>query len=344
MAKRKKSPSYLADLKAGARPVKRPFVLPFGGNKDKNKNGETRADDPEDTETPEGSYEDKVSVDEAVKDYEGDAPDSFEGKMPEAWVMPRPERKPEAPKASEENKAPEETEIPEVPEEAEAPEASEGAEAPEEAEALQDNIYGGQENPDQNRDETAIPSQEKRTGETVVEEKAPKEAEALSDDTKITNEPAGDVMPEFLRSANSTIRRDGPYKNYSGNADVLRYRRKEGDNKRGRSRRNRKNKKREGIMSVEAVSLIALIFIVGTIFFCAVRHVEIRELSLAVLIITSAITVIMGIMLREAPAYVSLILVAMIIVAGAVTGMFSEVITGSVIFLGTVTAVKGRFD
>ncbi len=154
-----------------------------------------------------------------------------------------------------------------------------------------------------------------------------------------------DAMPEFLRSANSTIRRDGPYKNYSGNADVLRHKKRENEKQRGsRGRRKKQKIQREGIVSTETVSLVALVIILGTIIFSAVRHVEMRELSLAVLLITAVITVIMGVLLGDAPSYVTLIVVALIIIAGAITGMFSEVITGAVFFLGTVLAIKGRFE
>lgn len=171
-------------------------------------------------------------------------------------------------------------------------------------------------------------------------ESAPPEKEPVSEKAEDGVQP----MPDFLKSANSTIRRDGPYKNYSGSADVLRHKRREGDNKRGRRRGLRKKQKRESIISPETISLIALVIIVAAIFICAFKHVEMRELSLAALIVTSVITVIMGLLLGDAPSYVALILVAMIIIAGAVTGMFSEVITGSVIFLGAVAAVKGRFE
>ncbi|MBQ9550464.1 MAG: DMT family transporter [Lachnospiraceae bacterium] len=154
-----------------------------------------------------------------------------------------------------------------------------------------------------------------------------------------------DAMPEFLRSANSTIRRDGPYKNYSGNADVLRHKKRENEKQRGSRVRKKKQKiQREGMISTETISLVALVIILGTIIFSAVRHVEMRELSLAVLLITAVITIIMGVLLGDAPSYVTLILVALIIIAGAITGMFSEVITGAVFFLGTVLAIKGRFE
>ena len=156
---------------------------------------------------------------------------------------------------------------------------------------------------------------------------------------------ANDAMPDFLRSANSTIRRDGPYKNYTGNAEVLRH--KEREPEKGRNRRNRKKRqkqRRDGIISTETISLLALFVIIGTIFFCAFKHVEMRELSLTALVVISLITIIMGALLGDAPSYVSLILVALIIIAGAITGMFSEVITAVIIFLGIVTAIKGRFE
>lgn len=154
-----------------------------------------------------------------------------------------------------------------------------------------------------------------------------------------------DAMPEFLRSANSTIRRDGPYTNYSGNADVLRHKNRDGESgTERRSRKKGKRRKRDSAVSTETISLVALIVIVGAIFVCALRHVEMRELSLAALIITAIITIAMGVLLGDTPSYVTLIVVALIIIAGAITGMFSEVITGVVMFLGTVLAIKGRFE
>ncbi|MCR4590345.1 MAG: hypothetical protein K5668_05965 [Lachnospiraceae bacterium] len=192
----------------------------------------------------------------------------------------------------------------------------------------------------------------------VIEETAEQKTEILrsridadgAPKTEVKESTAGmltDGMPEFLRSANSTIRRDGPYKNYSGNADVLRHKRREPE--KGRSRKTRKGhdskrERREGILSTETISLIALVIILGTIFFCAIKHVEMRELSLPILLVTVLITIIMGVLLGDTPSYVTLILVALIIIAGAITGFFSEVITGALFFLGTVLAIKGRFE
>ena len=156
-----------------------------------------------------------------------------------------------------------------------------------------------------------------------------------------------DGMPEFLRSANSTIRRDGPYKNYSGNADVLRHKKREPEGTRARRAKRSKQRAKErseGILSTETISLIALVIILGTIFFCAMKHVEMRQLSIPILLVTVIITIIMGVLLGDTPAYVTLIVVALIIIAGAVTGMLSEVLTGALFFLGTVLAIKGRFE
>lgn len=172
-----------------------------------------------------------------------------------------------------------------------------------------------------------------------------KETTTLMKDKNIDKEPANDGMPEFLRSANSTIRRDGPYKEYTGNAEVLRHAERKGDDGKYRTRnKRRKSRKRESFIASETISLIALAAIILVIFICALKHIEFSTLSVPALIVTSVITVAMGIFLGEAPSYVTLILVALIIIAGAVTGMFSEVITGVVIFLGTVTAIKGKFD
>ena len=174
--------------------------------------------------------------------------------------------------------------------------------------------------------------------ETETENRTVEEEKTVKPETN-------DAMPDFLKSANSTIRRDGPYKNYTGNADVLRHKTREPEKGKGRrNRKKRQRQRRDGIISTETISLLALVVIVGAIFFCAFKHVEMRELSLAALVVISLITIIMGALLGDAPSYVSLILVALIIIAGAITGMFSEVITAVIIFLGTVTAIKGRFE
>lgn len=244
-----------------------------------------------------------------------------------------------------------------VTEEAEpesAPEAESEAETVTEPKAVSEAESEGEPEPE------AVPTAEPETApkqETVPEQKPepeskPKPAITTIKETdtlmKVNNkekEPVSDVMPEFLRSANSTIRRDGPYKEYSGNADILRHAEKKDDGYKGRSRKKkRKARKRESYIASETISLIALAAIILVIFICAIKHVEFSALSLPALLITSVITVAMGIFLGEAPAYVSLILVALIVIAGAVTGMFSEVITGVVIFLCTVTAIKGKFD
>jgi len=185
-----------------------------------------------------------------------------------------------------------------------------------------------------------VPEPEKKTVINTI-----KETQTLMKDKDIEKEPARDGMPEFLRSANSTIRRDGPYKDYTGNADILRHAdRKEDGLRSGSRKKRRKSRRKESFIAAESISLLALAVIILVIFICAIKHVEFNTLSLAALLITSIITVAMGIFLGEAPSYVALILVALIIIAGAVTGMFSEVITGVVIFLGTLTAIKGRFD
>ena len=156
---------------------------------------------------------------------------------------------------------------------------------------------------------------------------------------------AHDAMPEFLKSANSTIRRDGPYANYKGNADILRHTRREPENARSRRLRKKKQRqRREGLISTETISLIALVIILGAIFFCAVKHIELTELSISALIVISVITIVMGALVGDIPSYVTLILVALIIIAGAITGMLSEVLTGLILFLSTVLAIKGRFD
>ncbi len=292
MAKKKRVPSYVADMRAGSRPVKRAFSLPLGRKK----------------EAPEKSDPEQVEEETELPAYN---PENYEDSGPEAISTPEPED------AVEEEQLPQDTET-----EVAGPETSEDA-----TQATAAWPLGGLRHEKSNKGE-----------------KESKEAEALSEDTKSAVEPANDGMPQFLRSANSTIRRDGPYQNYSGSADVLRYKRKEGDNRRGRGRRSRKKQRRDEVVSFEAISVVALVIILGTVFFCAIRHVEMHELSLAALLVTIIITILMGFFLREAPAYVTLILVAMIIIAGAVTGMFSEVITGSVIFLGTVAAIKGRLE
>lgn len=181
----------------------------------------------------------------------------------------------------------------------------------------------------------------------VLRKSTETERDTLSEGKDTTAGMMTDGMPEFLRSANSTIRRDGPYKNYSGNADVLRHKKREPEgsrNRRSKRSKQRNRERSEGILSTETISLIALVIILGTIFFCALRHVEMRQLSIPILLVTVIITIIMGVLLGDTPAYVTLIVVALIIIAGAVTGMLSEVLTGALFFLGTVLAIKGRFE
>ncbi len=97
-----------------------------------------------------------------------------------------------------------------------------------------------------------------------------------------------------------------------------------------------------GYISNEAMTLASLSIIVIVTILCALFHVKMNAMSAPALIITLVIVIIMGILMGNAPSWVSLLLVAAIMVVGAVTGMYAEVLTGVIVFLGTVITIKEK--
>ncbi|MBR1892847.1 MAG: hypothetical protein IJ815_04885 [Lachnospiraceae bacterium] len=97
-----------------------------------------------------------------------------------------------------------------------------------------------------------------------------------------------------------------------------------------------------GYISNEAMTLASLSIIVIVTILCALFHVEMNAMSAPALIITLIIVIIMGILMGNAPSWVSLLLVAAIMVVGALTGMYAEVLTGVIVFLGTVITIKEK--
>ncbi|MCR4745236.1 MAG: hypothetical protein K5894_08400 [Lachnospiraceae bacterium] len=98
----------------------------------------------------------------------------------------------------------------------------------------------------------------------------------------------------------------------------------------------------EGYISSEALTLISLAAIVIVTIVCAVLHVQMNTVSLPVLLITLIIVILMGLFLGNSPSWITMLLVAAIMIAGAATGMYAEVTIGVVVFLATVFAIKER--
>ena len=134
------------------------------------------------------------------------------------------------------------------------------------------------------------------------------------------------------------------YAGYNGRTEILR--RSPSDNEEpkrsGRGRRRHSKEYQEGYFAMETVSLVALAVVVIVFVVAAIMHVEMAQFSLPVLGITVVLMVLMGIFLGGAPSFVTLLLVAMSLIAGMVTGTMSEVISGVVVFLGTVLCMKDR--
>ncbi len=97
-----------------------------------------------------------------------------------------------------------------------------------------------------------------------------------------------------------------------------------------------------GYISNEAVTLASLAFIVIVTVICAFLHVQMNTISLPVVLITLVIFILMGIFLGNSPSAISLFLVGLILIVGAVTGMYAEVCIGVVIFLATVFTIKEK--
>ena len=97
-----------------------------------------------------------------------------------------------------------------------------------------------------------------------------------------------------------------------------------------------------GYISTEAMTLASLSIIVIVTILCALLHVEMNSMSAPALIITLIIVIIMGMLLGNSPSWVSLLIVAAIMIVGALTGMYAEVLTGVIVFLGTVITIKEK--
>ncbi len=109
-----------------------------------------------------------------------------------------------------------------------------------------------------------------------------------------------------------------------------------------RSRRSADMEYRDGYFSKEMLSLVGIASIVITAIVCAIVKVELRELSVTPLIIISILVFLMGVFLSTAPSYVPLFLLTVMMIVGAITDNFSEVVIGGVVFLSTVLAIKEK--
>ncbi|SFK99899.1 hypothetical protein SAMN05216390_10787 [Lachnospiraceae bacterium KH1T2] len=98
----------------------------------------------------------------------------------------------------------------------------------------------------------------------------------------------------------------------------------------------------DGYFAAETFTLIALAVIILVTVICTFLHVQMHTMSALALVITLVIEIAMGILLGNSPSWVALLIVAAIMIAGAATGMFSEVVTGSLVFLGTFITIKEK--
>ena len=151
---------------------------------------------------------------------------------------------------------------------------------------------------------------------------------------------------------NDRLRREGyePVKRDLKKTEILRHETRETDQDVVRERAKRKKKRKKPIdeqpslfgVSMETVCLAALTLIIIVLFVSAIRHVELTQLSIPAMAITTIIVIIMGFMLGSAPTFLSMILVAAILFVGMLTGMLSEVMVGVIIFMGTVMVIKEK--
>jgi hypothetical protein len=56
------------------------------------------------------------------------------------------------------------------------------------------------------------------------------------------------------------------------------------------------------------------------------------------------IVLLMAVFMGNSPTWVSLFLVAVLLVVGAVTGMFTIVLVGAVVYLSVIAVIKGKFE
>ncbi len=109
-------------------------------------------------------------------------------------------------------------------------------------------------------------------------------------------------------------------------------------------KRNVRQEYKETVLSRDTLSLIGIAAVVVVLLICALAHVQVEMMSVPVVAIAMVIVLLMGVFMGNAPTWASLALVALLIVIGALTGMFTIVLTGAVVYLSVISVIKGKFD
>ena len=122
--------------------------------------------------------------------------------------------------------------------------------------------------------------------------------------------------------------------------EVLRH----AESKDDRKKRNVRREYKDAVLSRDTLSLIGIAAVVVVLIICALAHVHVETMSVPVVAIAMVIVLLMGVFMGNAPTWASLALVALLIVIGAVTGMFTIVLTGAVVYLSVISVIKGKFD
>ena len=86
----------------------------------------------------------------------------------------------------------------------------------------------------------------------------------------------------------------------------------------------------------------ALVALVILAILCIIGGVRMGEISAAVICVIVFIELLMGFFLGNEPAFISIILTAIMVLAGMLTGTLSAVAPGCIVFIGTVLVVKGK--
>lgn len=93
-----------------------------------------------------------------------------------------------------------------------------------------------------------------------------------------------------------------------------------------------------GVMPRATMSLIFLVVLVIVSMIFAVKMTEVR---IPIFVVVLLVDVLMGIFLKDAPAFVAILISASLIIVGAMTGMFIPICIGNGVMFSSMMMAKG---
>ncbi|SKC06656.1 hypothetical protein SAMN06296386_11733 [Lachnospiraceae bacterium] len=122
--------------------------------------------------------------------------------------------------------------------------------------------------------------------------------------------------------------------------EVLRHVESEED----RKMRPKRHEYKETVISRDTLSLFGIAAVVIVLLICALAHVKVETMPVPVSAITVVIVLLMAVFMGNSPTWISLTLIALLLIIGAVTGMYTIALVGAVVYLSVISVIKGKFD